>query len=190
MMYVSFSGVQGSGKSTLANIVYDYLISRYDNKYKIIKSSSVTRKLLVSLNIYLYELRKNKEALKVWQYFALKEHFEQLNKLSKKYDIIIMDRCYIDFLVYTDMFLHKNYLDKLVSIFKDDIYDFENQSIEFYLEPLHNKDKIDDGIRDISCYELEIKKFNEYIWMFDEVIEQDTVYNRADKVISILNKRL
>jgi broad-specificity NMP kinase len=185
-MYISFSGVQGSGKSTLANILYKELRNKYKNEKKIVKFNSITRKLLIDLDINLYELRKNKEGLKVWQYFALKEHFEQLNKLSKKYDIIIMDRCYIDFLVYTEMFIGKDYVEKLDSIFKYDICSYEANSVKFYLEPLNNIDNINDGIRDISCYSNEIELFGLWKDMFSFIITSNNIDERINIVMDYL----
>lgn len=189
-MYISFSGAQGSGKSTLANMLYEKLNSNNQVipfTHRVGKFCSITRKLLVELDVDLYELRKSVEGLKVWQYFALKEHFEQLGKLASKYDIVIMDRCYIDFLIYTEMFIGDEYAKKLSSIFKDEIDKFEMNAIKFYLEPLNNVDSINDGVRDTSCYDNEVKLFEAKKDMFDFVIPSANIDERINMIIKYLN---
>lgn len=185
-MYISFSGAQGSGKSTLANILYEQLI----DKYKVARLNSITRQLLIDLDIDLYKLRKNTEGLKVWQYFALKEHFEQLNELVNKYDIVIMDRCYIDFLIYTEMFISSKYAKKLSTIFKKEIDNYESSAIKFYLEPLNNANNINDGIRDISCYDDEIKLFKMRKNMFDFIVPNMNIIERINIITEYLNNEV
>ena len=189
MRFISFSGVQGSGKTTMMNEIYKKLNDVYGDELSIGKLSSVTRKLLVDLDINLCELRKNVDALKLWQYFSLQEHFSELMLMSMDYDVIVMDRCYIDFLVYTDMFVGKDFVEKLKSKFGRYMRWFDDNSVKFYLEPLDNLEMINDGVRDTSCYLDEVRSFEEWKDCFDFIVPSvsldDRIYMVSEYIIDL-----
>ena len=183
--FISFSGPQGSGKTTLAHHIKT-LCQKYDN-YTTVFFPSITRIYLEKLDINLQNLRKNEEGLKIWQYFTLKEHFEIIKNyelLSEHTNlIVVMDRCYLDFLIYTEMFLGKKFKQKLESMFKDEINFFDINSIKFFVEPIFtSEDEIKDGIRDTSVYKKEIIAFEHYKEKFDCVVPPLPLEERIEVV--------
>ena len=183
--YISFTGCQNSGKSTLMNELFKKL---KEKNYRVVRFPSTTRYLIGELNLNLKELRKSKEGLKVWQYFTLKEHLEMLKELDfYLIDYVITDRCYIDFLVYTEITIDKNYKEFLKDYFKDDIKIFNNKSIIINTAPLNNFDKIEDGVRDSSTFNEEVKLFEKYKNKYDLILPPTNIEERLNMVLNYLN---
>lgn len=180
---ISFSGPQGGGKSSMMDILSQRLIEK---GYVVRKIPSVNRVLIKKLNINLKELRKSREGLKIWQYFSLLNHLNLLlEKLNDdKIDYVITDRCFIDFLVYTEITIDTDFKNELENIFNKEIKIIDIFSIKIKCDSLNNKSLINDGIRDLSTYDKEEELFKKY--QYDLILENTTINERLKKVMNYL----
>ena len=188
---IAFSGVQGCGKDTLARKVYNWLAEQLiDEGYDVCYFESVTRRVLKDYNIDLKKLRENVEGLKVWQYYSFKEFIESITDAVCAYDVVISPRGMEDFFVYTRIGIGQWVVSKLMDEFDDEIWMYDKHALKIYLEPLDNKDKIEDGIRDTSWYEKEVEEFEKIKDKFDLVVPKASVEERFEIVKRFLVDKL
>jgi hypothetical protein len=146
--------------------------------------------VLKDYNIDLKKLRENVEGLKVWQYYSFKEFIESITDAVCTYDVVISPRGMEDFFVYTRIGIGQWFVSKLMDEFGDEMWMYNKHAVKIYLEPLYNKNEIDDGIRDISWYEKEVNEFENMKDRFDLILPNVNVDKRFEIVKDFLNDKL
>lgn len=173
---ISFSGAQSSGKTTLLNICQRQsceVLSPF-NGFEFVPE--VTR-----LVKHKYNLPINEDGTDITQLCIINQHIENYLKYQDKN--VIMDRCILDGLVYTEYLVEKNQIDSRVYAYAQYIYDMlvSKIGIIFYTDP--SIPLIDDGERsiDIDFRDSIIDKFNFYIKRLNNVVKlSGSIEDRLD----------
>jgi len=175
-IYISFSGAQSSGKTTLLKACDIESLDPLSpfNGYTFIPE--VTRLVKSKYNLPINENGSN-----LTQLCIINQHIE--NFLTSKNSNVIMDRCILDGLVYTEYLAEKGLVDPFVLSYARYIYDtlIKHIDIIFYTDP--SIPLVDDGERSINVsFRNEIiDKFNFYIKdLKNIVILRGSVKDRLD----------
>jgi predicted ATPase len=175
---ISFSGAQSSGKTTLLNICQRECGEVFSpfNGFEFVPE--VTR-----LIKHKYNLPINEDGTDITQLCIINQHID--NYLTYQDKNVIMDRCILDGLVYTEYLLEMNKVDSRVYAYAQYIYDMLISKIDviFYTDPAIPL--IDDGERsiDVDFRNSIIDKFNFYTKHLNNVIKlSGSVEDRLDKI--------
>ncbi len=163
---VSFSGAQSSGKTTLLNICSRQSGEVFSPFYEFNFVPEVTR-----LIKHKYNLPINENGTDITQLCIINQHIE--NYLTHQGKNVIMDRCILDGLVYTEYLVEINQVNSKVLDYARFIYDTLISKIDiiFYTDPAIPL--VDDGERsiDIEFRDNIIDKFNFYIKPLNNVVK-------------------
>ena len=178
-MIVSFTGAQSTGKTTLLNIL--------KNKNKDINFiEEVTRRINRE-----YDLPINESGNSLTQLMIIADH---VANLYRKYDsdLVILDRCIIDGLVYSEWLYDNNNISISMIDLAMEVYHsiYKKYDIIFYTDP-KDVELVDDGERSInkqfrddiiSSFEYRIKSINNVVVLSGTVEERlETVKKTFEK---------
>jgi len=178
-MIVSFTGAQSTGKTTLLNILKD--------KNKDINFiEEVTRRINRE-----YDLPINESGNSLTQLMIIADH---VANLYRKYDsdLVILDRCIIDGLVYSEWLYDNNNISISMIDLAMEVYHsiYKKYDIIFYTDP-KDVELVDDGERSInkqfrddiiSSFEYRIKSINNVVVLSGTVEERlETVKKTFEK---------
>ena len=178
-MIVSFTGAQSTGKTTLLNILKD--------KNKDINFiEEVTRRINRE-----YDLPINESGNSLTQLMIIADH---VANLYRKYDsdLVILDRCIIDGLVYSEWLYDNNNISISMIDLAMEVYHsiYKKYDIVFYTDP-RDVELVDDGERSInknfrddiiSSFEYRIKSLNNVVVLSGTVEERlETVKKTFEK---------
>jgi nicotinamide riboside kinase len=178
-MIASFTGAQSTGKTTLLNILKE--------KNKDIKFiDEVTRRIKRDYNLPI-----NEDGGELTQFMIMADH---IANVYKKYDseLVILDRCVVDGLVYTQWLYAKRKVDSSMNDIAHNIYNslYTKYDVIFYTDPA-DVELVDDGERSadkkfrddiINSFEHRIKELN------NVVVLSGTVEERLDIVKKTFEK--
>lgn len=175
---ISFSGAQSSGKTTLLNIC-----QRQSNEVFSPFSGFEFVPEVTRLIKHKYNLPINEQGTDITQLCIINQHIE--NYISHQSKNVIMDRCILDGLVYTEYLVEINQVDSRVLKYAEYIYELLISKIDiiFYTDPAIPL--IDDGERSINAdfRNKIIEKFNFYIKYLNNVVKlSGSVEDRLDKI--------
>lgn len=164
-MNISFSGAQSSGKTTLLNICQKDSVSPpsiFEN-YEFVPE--VTRLVKNKFNLPI-----NEDGSNMTQLCIINQHIE--NYLTYQNKNVIMDRCILDGLVYTEYLTEINNVDRRILDYAEYVYEMLISKIDiiFYTDP--SIPLIDDGERsiDVEFRESIINKFNRFLPQLKNVV--------------------
>jgi nicotinamide riboside kinase len=178
-MIVSFTGAQSTGKTTLLNIL--------KSKNKDINFiDEVTRRINRE-----YDLPINESGSTLTQLMIIADH---IANIYRKYDsdLVILDRCIIDGLVYSEWLYDNNNISISMIDLATEIYHYiyKKYDIIFYTDP-KDVELVDDGERSInkhfrddiiSSFEYRIKSLNNVVVLSGTVEERlETVKKTFEK---------
>jgi nicotinamide riboside kinase len=153
MKLISFTGAQSSGKTTLLKKCKKQLPGKWffvDEVTRLVKKE--------------YNVNINEDGNDITQLLIINKHIENtclLNTLDSSYDGIILDRCIVDGLVYTQWLYENGNVSTWVYEYALKVYDLLISKLDviFYTDP--NIPLRDDGERstDIQFRDDMIKKF-------------------------------
>ena len=178
-MIVSFTGAQSTGKTTLLNIL--------KSKNKDINFiDEVTRRINRE-----YDLPINESGSTLTQLMIIADH---VANIFRKYDsdLVILDRCIIDGLVYSELLYDNNNISISMIDLATEIYHsiYKKYDIIFYTDP-KDVELVDDGERSIdkqfrddiiSSFDYRIKSLNNVVLLSGTVEERlETVKKTFEK---------
>tara|TARA_R110001592_G_scaffold318583_1_gene595775 strand:+ start:510 stop:1067 length:558 start_codon:yes stop_codon:yes gene_type:complete len=178
-MIVSFTGAQSTGKTTLLNIL--------KSKNKDINFiDEVTRRINRE-----YDLPINESGSTMTQLMIIADH---IANIYRKYDsdLVILDRCIIDGLVYSEWLYDNNNISISMIDLATEIYHsiYKKYDIIFYTDP-KDVELVDDGERSINkqfrndiinSFEHRIKELNNVVVLSGTVEERlETVKKTFEK---------
>ncbi len=178
-MIVSFTGAQSTGKTTLLNIL--------KSKNKDINFiDEVTRRINRE-----YDLPINESGSTLTQLMIIADH---VANIFRKYDsdLVILDRCIIDGLVYSEWLYDNNNISISMIDLATEIYHsiYKKYDIIFYTDP-KDVELVDDGERSIdkqfrddiiSSFDYRIKSLNNVVLLSGTVEERlETVKKTFEK---------
>lgn len=178
-MIVSFTGAQSTGKTTLLNIL--------KSKNKDINFiDEVTRRINRE-----YDLPINESGSTLTQLMIIADH---VANIFRKYDsdLVILDRCIIDGLVYSEWLYDNNNISISMVDLATEIYHsiYKKYDIIFYTDP-KDVELVDDGERSIdkqfrddiiSSFDYRIKSLNNVVVLSGTVEERlETVKKTFEK---------
>ena len=178
-MIVSFTGAQSTGKTTLLNIL--------KSKNKDINFiDEVTRRINRE-----YDLPINESGSTLTQLMIIADH---VANIFRKYDsdLVILDRCIIDGLVYSEWLYDNNNISISMVDLATEIYHsiYKKYDIIFYTDP-KDVELVDDGERSIdkqfrddiiSSFDYRIKSLNNVVLLSGTVEERlETVKKTFEK---------
>ncbi len=178
-MIVSFTGAQSTGKTTLLNIL--------KSKNKDINFiDEVTRRINRE-----YDLPINESGSSLTQLMIIADH---VANIFRKYDsdLVILDRCIIDGLVYSEWLYDNNNISISMIDLATEIYHsiYKKYDIIFYTDP-KDVELVDDGERSIdkqfrddiiSSFDYRIKSLNNVVVLSGTVEERlETVKKTFEK---------
>jgi nicotinamide riboside kinase len=149
-MKIAFTGAQSTGKTTLLQAVKSNEEFRY--KYEFI--DEITRRMVKK------GLKINEAGGNTTQLLIMNKHIKNL-----LYQNVIMDRCVLDGVVYTDWLHWEGKVQTWVWEYAKNVFDHyvNRYDVIFYLKP--EFDIVDDGVRsvDISFRDEIVQRFERYI---------------------------
>lgn len=149
-MKISFTGAQSTGKTTLLEAIKQNEEFRY--KYEFI--DEITRRMVKK------GLKINEAGDNTTQLLIMNEHIKNL-----LYENVIMDRCILDGMVYTDWLHWEGKVSNWVWRYAMEVFDHyvDRYDIIFYLKP--EFDIVDDGVRSINVTFRDeiVDRFERYI---------------------------
>ena len=178
-MIVSFTGAQSTGKTTLLNILK---IKNKDINF----IDEVTRRINRE-----YDLPINESGSTLTQLMIIADH---VANIFRKYDsdLVILDRCIIDGLVYSEWLYDNNNISISMIDLATEIYHsiYKKYDIIFYTDP-KDVELVDDGERSIdkqfrddiiSSFDYRIKSLNNVVLLSGTVEERlETVKKTFEK---------
>jgi len=168
-MIVSFSGAQSTGKTTLLNKI------RGLNPFDINYVDEVTRRIKRDFNLPI-----NEGGGDLTQTMIMSDH---IANVYQKYncDNVILDRCALDGIVYTQWLYNKGKVSKEVLQWAKKIYNtlIGEYDVIFVTSPA-DVPLVDDGERSVD------KKFREEIIdIFDMYIDDMKIYSEGENVFAV-----
>ena len=150
-MRIAFTGAQSTGKTTLLEAIKQNEEFRY--KYEFI--DEITRRMVKK------GLKINEAGGNTTQLLIMNEHIKNL-----LYEDVIMDRCMLDGLVYTDWLHWEGKVKTWVYEYAKNVFDhyINRYDLIFYLKP--EFDIVDDGVRSVD-----IKFRNEIVERFERYVK-------------------
>ena len=149
-MRIAFTGAQSTGKTTLLNALKADEAFRY--KYEFI--DEITRRMQKK------GLKINEAGGNTTQLLIMNEHIKNL-----LYENVIMDRCMLDGVVYTDWLHWEGKVKTWVWEYASKVFShyIDRYDIIFYLKP--EFDIVDDGVRsvDITFRDEIVSRFERYL---------------------------
>ena len=159
-MIISFTGAQSTGKTTLLNLIRD---KNYEFNYV----DEVTRRIKREYNLPI-----NEDGGDITQTMIMSDH---IANIYKKYDNdVVLDRCALDGVVYTQWLHNKGKVSKEVLLWAKKIYNtlIDKYDVIFITSP-NDVPLVDDGERSID------KDFrDEIIDIFNMYIDDMKIYSR------------
>jgi len=178
-MIASFTGAQSTGKTTLLNI-----LKEKNNNITFI--DEVTRRIKREYNLPI-----NEDGGELTQFMIMADH---IANVYRKYDneVVILDRCVVDGLVYTQWLYANSKVDSLMNDIASNIYNslYNKYDVIFYTAP-EDVELVDDGERSadkkfrddiITNFEHRIKSLN------NVVVLKGTVEKRLETVKKTFEK--
>jgi nicotinamide riboside kinase len=168
-MIISFTGAQSTGKTTLLNNI------RSLNPFYIEYVAEVTRRIKREFNLPI-----NESGGDLTQTMIMSDH---IANVYQKYncDNVILDRCALDGIVYTQWLYNKGKVSKEVLQWAKKIYNtlIDEYDIIFVTSPA-DVPLVDDGERSVD------KKFREEIIdIFDMYIDDMKIYSVGENVFAV-----
>tara|TARA_R110000851_G_scaffold26435_2_gene74983 strand:- start:4190 stop:4771 length:582 start_codon:yes stop_codon:yes gene_type:complete len=168
-MIISFTGAQSTGKTTLLNNI------RSLNPFYIEYVAEVTRRIKREFNLPI-----NESGGDLTQTMIMSDH---IANVYQKYncDNVILDRCALDGIVYTQWLYNKGKVSKEVLQWAKKIYNtlIGEYDVIFVTSPA-DVPLVDDGERSID------KKFREEIIdIFDMYIDDMKIYSEGENVFAV-----
>tara|TARA_R110001606_G_scaffold371771_2_gene528646 strand:- start:1374 stop:1931 length:558 start_codon:yes stop_codon:yes gene_type:complete len=178
-MIASFTGAQSTGKTTLLNI-----LKEKNNDITFI--DEVTRRIKREYNLPI-----NEDGGELTQFMIMADH---IANVYRKYDseVVILDRCVVDGLVYTQWLYANSKVDSLMNDIAINIYNslYNKYDVIFYTDP-EDVELVDDGERSadkkfrddiITNFENRIKRLN------NVVVLKGTVEKRLETIKKTFEK--
>jgi nicotinamide riboside kinase len=175
-MRIAFTGAQSTGKTTLLEAIKQNEEFRY--KYEFI--DEITRRMIKK------GLKINEAGGNTTQLLIMNEHIKNL-----LYEDVIMDRCMLDGLVYTDWLYWEGKVKTWVYEYAKNVFDhyINRYDLIFYLKP--EFDIVDDGVRsvDIKFRNEIVERFERYIKhvQVPVIILSGTVEQRLEQFYNTIN---
>jgi nicotinamide riboside kinase len=168
-MIISFTGAQSTGKTTLLNNI------RSLNPFYIEYVAEVTRRIKREFNLPI-----NESGGDLTQTMIMSDH---IANVYQKYncDNVILDRCALDGIVYTQWLYNKGKVSKEVLQWAKKIYNtlIDEYDVIFVTSPA-DVPLVDDGERSVD------KKFREEIIdIFDMYIDDMKIYSEGENVFAV-----
>ena len=168
-MIISFTGAQSTGKTTLLNNI------RSLNPFYIEYVAEVTRRIKREFNLPI-----NESGGDLTQTMIMSDH---IANVYQKYncDNVILDRCALDGIVYTQWLYNKGKVSKEVLQWAKQIYNtlIDEYDVIFVTSPA-DVPLVDDGERSVD------KKFREEIIdIFDMYIDDMKIYSEGENVFAV-----
>ena len=168
-MIISFTGAQSTGKTTLLNNI------RSLNPFYIEYVAEVTRRIKREFNLPI-----NESGGDITQTMIMSDH---IANVYQKYncDNVILDRCALDGIVYTQWLYNKGKVSKEVLQWAKKIYNtlIGEYDVIFVTSPA-DVPLVDDGERSVD------KKFREEIIdIFDMYIDDMKIYSEGENVFAV-----
>jgi nicotinamide riboside kinase len=168
---ISFTGAQSSGKTTLLNKCKDELPGKW---YYV---DEVTRYVKRR-----YGESINEQGTDMTQLMIINTHIENsylINTLDNSYDGVILDRCIVDGLVYTEWLHEQGHVSKWVLDYAKEIYNLLLPKLDIILYTDPNIPLIDDGERSIN---VEFK--NDIVQKFENIFNTTILYAHKLSILS------
>jgi len=175
-MRIAFTGAQSTGKTTLLEAIKQNEEFRY--KYEFI--DEITRRMVKK------GLKINEAGGNTTQLLIMNEHIKNL-----LYEDVIMDRCMLDGLVYTDWLHWEGKVKTWVYEYTKNVFDhyINRYDLIFYLKPEFNI--VDDGVRsvDIKFRNEIVERFERYVKhvQVPVIILSGTVEQRLEQFYNTIN---
>jgi len=175
-MRIAFTGAQSTGKTTLLEAIKQNEEFRY--KYEFI--DEITRRMVKK------GLKINEAGGNTTQLLIMNEHIKNL-----LYEDVIMDRCMLDGLVYTDWLHWEGKVKTWVYEYAKNVFDhyINRYDLIFYLKP--EFDIVDDGVRsvDIKFRNEIVERFERYVKhvQVPVIILSGTVEQRLEQFYNTIN---
>jgi len=175
-MRIAFTGAQSTGKTTLLEAIKQNEEFRY--KYEFI--DEITRRMVKK------GLKINEAGGNTTQLLIMNEHIKNL-----LYEDVIMDRCMLDGLVYTDWLHWEGKVKTWVYEYAKNVFDhyINRYDLIFYLKPEFNI--VDDGVRsvDIKFRNEIVERFERYVKhvQVPVIILSGTVEQRLEQFYNTIN---
>jgi nicotinamide riboside kinase len=175
-MRIAFTGAQSTGKTTLLEAIKQNEEFRY--KYEFI--DEITRRMIKK------GLKINEAGGNTTQLLIMNEHIKNL-----LYEDVIMDRCMLDGLVYTDWLCWEGKVKTWVYEYAKNVFDhyINRYDLIFYLKP--EFDIVDDGVRsvDIKFRNEIVERFERYVKHIQVpvIILSGTVEQRLEQFYNTIN---
>ena len=175
-MRISFTGAQSTGKTTLL----DAIKSNEDYRYNYEFIDEITRRMVKK------GLKINEAGGNTTQLLIMNEHIKNL-----LYEDVIMDRCMLDGLVYTDWLYWEGKVKTWVYEYAKNVFDhyINRYDLIFYLKP--EFDIVDDGVRsvDIKFRNEIVERFERYVKhvQVPVIILSGTVEQRLEQFYNTIN---
>jgi len=175
-MRIAFTGAQSTGKTTLLEAIKQNEEFRY--KYEFI--DEITRRMIKK------GLKINEAGGNTTQLLIMNEHIKNL-----LYEDVIMDRCMLDGLVYTDWLHWEGKVKTWVYEYAKNVFDhyINRYDFIFYLKP--EFDIVDDGVRsvDIKFRNEIVERFERYVKhvQVPVIILSGTVEQRLEQFYNTIN---
>lgn len=175
-MRIAFTGAQSTGKTTLLEAIKQNEEFRY--KYEFI--DEITRRMIKK------GLKINEAGGNTTQLLIMNEHIKNL-----LYEDVIMDRCMLDGLVYTDWLHWEGKVKTWVYEYAKNVFDhyINRYDLIFYLKP--EFDIVDDGVRsvDIKFRNEIVERFERYVKhvQVPVIILSGTVEQRLEQFYNTIN---
>ena len=175
-MRIAFTGAQSTGKTTLLEAIKQNEEFRY--KYEFI--DEITRRMVKK------GLKINEAGGNTTQLLIMNEHIKNL-----LYEDVIMDRCMLDGLVYTDWLHWEGKVKTWVYEYTKNVFDhyINRYDLIFYLKP--EFDIVDDGVRsvDIKFRNEIVERFERYVKhvQVPVIILSGTVEQRLEQFYNTIN---
>ena len=168
-MIISFTGAQSTGKTTLLNNI------RSLNPFYIEYVAEVTRRIKREFNLPI-----NESGGDLTQTMIMSDHIANIYQ-KDNYDNVILDRCALDGIVYTQWLYNKGKVSKEVLQWAKKIYNtlIGEYDVIFVTSPA-DVPLVDDGERSVD------KKFREEIIdIFDMHIDDMKIYSEGENVFAV-----
>ena len=168
-MIISFTGAQSTGKTTLLNNI------RSLNPFYIEYVAEVTRRIKREFNLPI-----NESGGDLTQTMIMSDHIANVYQ-KYNYDDVILDRCALDGIVYTQWLYNKGKVSKEVLQWAKKIYNtlIGEYDVIFVTSPA-DVPLVDDGERSVD------KKFREEIIdIFDMYIDDMKIYSEGENVFAV-----
>ncbi len=179
-MKIAITGAQSTGKTTVLNAL--------KNWYMFVDSDPITFVDEITRKIKEKGFGINEQGDNMTQVYIMNSHLEAI---LKKDDIVVMDRCALDGVVYTRWMYNNNMVDEWVMDYAEKVFQhlIEKYDKIFYIVPEFEIQ--DDGVRstDLQFRNDIVDLFNQYIVECDIPVIKLTgsVAERLEQLVEVVN---